>query len=201
MKRKNRLLDGKKSEMIYRIGKAAAMLFHEKGYLETSMDEISNASGLSKGGVYHYFPSKNEILYFILMNHMDLILGNLEEDLKGIEGGFEKLQFVISRHIELFTKNIPESRVLLHEAYFHPGKYQKAIEEKEKKYFCIIEEILSSLLSQHVSKDQLTTITFSLLGMSNWIYSWYNPKGPIKPKELSDIVTCIFLKGISAYLA
>jgi AcrR family transcriptional regulator len=200
MKRKNRLLNEKKSAMIHRIGKAAAMLFHEKGYLETSMDEISNASGLSKGGVYYYFPSKNDILYFILMNHMDLILENLEEDLKGIEGGFEKLQFVISRHIELFTKNIPESRVLLHEAYFHPGKYQKAIEEKEKKYFRIIEEILSNLLSQHVSKDQLTAITFSLLGMSNWIYSWYNPKGPIKPKELSDIITCIFLKGISAYL-
>jgi AcrR family transcriptional regulator len=135
MKRKSRLLNEKKSEMIHRIGKAAAMLFHEKGYLETSMDEISNTSGMSKGGVYHYFSSKNEILYFILMNHMDLILKNLEEDLKGIKGGFEKLQFIISRHIELFTKNIPESRVLLHEAYFHAGKYQKAIEEKEKNIF------------------------------------------------------------------
>ena len=193
-------MDEKRSEMIYRIAKAAAILFHKKGYLETSMDEISDAARLSKGGIYYYFSYKSEILYFILTNHMDLILKNLEEDLKGINGCFEKLQFIISRHIELFTKNIPESRVLLHEAYFHPGKYRKAVEEKERKYYRIIAEVLSSLLCQRVSKGQLIVITFSLLGMCNWIYSWYNSTGPVRPKDLSDIITRIFFKGISAYL-
>ena len=199
MKRKNLRLDEKRSEKILGIGKSAARLFNKKGYLETSMDEISNASGLSKGGVYHYFPSKNDILYFILMNYMGLILKNLEKDLKRIEGSFEKLQFVISRHIELFTKNVPESKILLHEAYFLPTKYLRTVAEKERKYFRLIADVLSGLLGRRVSTGQLTVITFTLLGMCNWIYSWYNPKGPIKPKELSDIISCIFFKGISAY--
>jgi AcrR family transcriptional regulator len=199
MKRKNLRLDEKRSEKILGIGKGAARLFNEKGYLETSMDDISNASGLSKGGVYHYFSRKNDILYFILMNYMDLILKNLEEDLKGIEGSFGKLQFVISHHIELFTKNVPESKILLHEAYFLPTKYLRTVEEKERKYFRLIADVLSVLLGRRVSKGQLTVITFTLLGMCNWIYSWYNPKGPITPKELSDIIFCIFFKGISAY--
>jgi AcrR family transcriptional regulator len=199
MKRKNLQLNEKRSEKILGIGKAAARLFNENGYLETSMDEISDASGLSKGGTYHYFSSKNDILYFILMNYMDLILKNLEEDLKGIEGSFGKLQFVISHHIELFTKNVPESKILLHEAYFLPTKYLRTVAEKERKYFRLIADVLSGLLGRRVSKGQLTVITFTLLGMCNWIYSWYNPEGPITPKELSDIISCIFFKGISAY--
>ena len=47
------------------IAKVAAKLFNEEGYLETSMEDISAAAKLSKGGIYHYFSSKNEILYFI----------------------------------------------------------------------------------------------------------------------------------------
>jgi len=153
----------------------------------------------AKGGIYHYFSSKNEILYFILMNYMDLILKDLEEDLKEIKGGFEKLQFIIFRHMELFTKNVPESKILLHEAHFLPTKYLRMVAEKERKYFRLIADVLLGVLGRRVSKGRLTVITFTLLGMCNWIYSWYNPEGPITPKELSDIISRIFFKGISSY--
>jgi hypothetical protein len=49
-----------------KIGRVAAKLFKEKGYSETRVDDISNVAKLSKGGIYHYFFSKNEILYFKL---------------------------------------------------------------------------------------------------------------------------------------
>jgi AcrR family transcriptional regulator len=81
------------------IAKAAAKLFDEKGYLETSMDDISSAAKLSKGGIYHYFSSKNEILYFISTNFMGFLLKDLEQQLEKIGGNLEKIQFIISRHI------------------------------------------------------------------------------------------------------
>ena len=77
----------KKNEntQLVRIGKVAAKLFNEKGYLETSLKEISAAARLSKGGIYHYFSSKNEILYFILSNYMDITLEGLEQKLSEIK--------------------------------------------------------------------------------------------------------------------
>jgi hypothetical protein len=42
-------------------------------------------------------------------------------------------------------------------------------------------------------------MTFTLLGMCNWIYHWYKPKGHVSPSELSEIITDIFSKGIMGY--
>ena len=49
-------------------------------------------------------------------------------------------------------------------------------------------ETISSCLGGRVDKDRLTILTFSLLGMCNWIYAWYNPKGNITPDQLSQVI-------------
>jgi len=135
-------LDQKGWKKAVRIGKAAAKLFNGKGYLETKMDEIAKGAKMSKGGVYHYFSSKDEILYFILNNYMDLILGDLEEELKEMEGGLSKIKHIISRHIALYTRNPSEAKTLLHDAHCLPKKYFKPIAEKERKYYQIVTSAL-----------------------------------------------------------
>ena len=55
-----------------RISKAAAKLFNAKGYLETSIADISFAAKMSKGGVFYYFSTKDEILYYILSNYLKI---------------------------------------------------------------------------------------------------------------------------------
>ena len=61
-----------------KIGHAAAKVFNKKGYMETNIDDIATAARMSKGGIYHYFSSKDEILYFILNTYMDIVLKDLE---------------------------------------------------------------------------------------------------------------------------
>jgi TetR/AcrR family transcriptional regulator, cholesterol catabolism regulator len=201
MKKKNPGSDEKRSEKVAAIGKAAARLFNEKGFLETSMDEISEAARLSKGGIYHYFSSKNEILYSILTHYMDLILGNLEQDLGGMKGSVTKLQFAIARHIELYRNNIPEARTLLHETTFLKGRHFKKIAEKEREYYRIIAGVLLDSMDGRIPKDRLAVLTFALLGMCNWIYAWYDPKGPVPPNELSQTIFTLFSGGLKAYEA
>jgi AcrR family transcriptional regulator len=185
-----------KFNKMVKIGNAAVKLFNEKGYLETNMEEISSAAKMSKGGIYHYFYSKSEILFFILNNFMDLLLEGLEEKLKGIEGGLQKIKFLIYRHIEFHTKHPSVSKTLLQQGHLLRSKY-KTIAEKEKKYYQIVTSVLSDFEGGHIEKEKLTVITFTLFGMCNWIYSWYNPKGPVTPEELSEIIFQIFTKGIS----
>jgi len=182
-----------------RIGKAAARVFNEKGFLETTIVDIASAAKISKGGVFHYFPTKSEILYHVLNEYMDLVLEGLEENLKDIERGSSRVQFIISHHIDLYDKNTAEAKLLLHEAHNLPVKQFKVIAEKEKKYFKIVVEVLSDFLNGFTSKKKLTGITFTLFGMLNWIYSWYSPKGSLTPKELSEIIYNIFTKGVGSY--
>lgn len=193
-------LDEKGEKKARKIGKVAARLFSRKGYLDTTMDEIATAAKISKGGMYYYFQSKTEVLYFILSNYMDLVLQDLEQNIRHIktsnESSNDSLKFIISRHIELYSNNLSEAKVLLHEANCLPAKYFKIIAEKQRKYHQIVGSVLLELFKDHIPKDRLTVLTFTLFGMCNWIYSWYDPKGSVTPKELSEMIYDIFIKGV-----
>ncbi len=199
MVKKSQRADRKSAEKAMRIGKAAAKLFSRKGFLETTMDEIAAAAKISKGGMYYYFPSKTEVLFFVLSTYMDLVLEDLEQSLSQIEDSGDKLKFVISRHIELYSKNLHQAKVLLHDAHCLPAKYFSSIAEKEREYYQIVVGILKELARDSIPKAQLTAITFTLFGMCNWIYSWYDPKGTVTPRELSEIIHDIFLTGFNEF--
>lgn len=182
-----------------KIAKAAARLFNEKGYLETSMDEISSAAHLSKGGIYHYFTSKNDILFFISSNFMDLLLRDLEDELNRLENPFLKIKYFISRHIRLYTQNLPEAKTVIHEAHLLPPEYFKVIAEKERQYHRLVSDILHNLFEGKVEKDRLKALAFILFGTCNGIYYWYHPRGPITPEELSDMIGEILCVGLTGY--
>ncbi len=181
------------------VGRAAAKLFDEKGYLETSLKDISLAANLSKGGIYHYFSNKHEILYFVLDNYMDLLLEGLEEALKKIPDNSSKIKFIMYRHLNLYNRKIPEARALLIDSRNLPAKYFKVIAAKEKKYVLIVTDIISDYLDGSVPSHKLKAISYTLFGMSNAIMYWYDTEGPVTLDELSELCYDIFMKGISSY--
>ena len=199
MKKWVKQLNGKEFNKMCVIGRAASKLFDENGYLETSLKDISVAAKMSKGGIYHYFSNKHEILYFVLDNYMDLLLGGLEEELKEIGDNASKIQFIMFRHLKLYNKNVPEAKALLIEAHNLPSKYFKAIAEKQKKYAQISIDVLADLFQGRMQKDKLKAISYTLFGMCNSIMYWYNPQGPVTLEELSQVVCDIFLNGVSCY--
>ncbi|PKN63097.1 MAG: hypothetical protein CVU57_20745 [Deltaproteobacteria bacterium HGW-Deltaproteobacteria-15] len=192
MKPKGMALDTR----VFEVTEAAAELFSTRGFLETSMEEIARAANLSKGGMYHYFKSKTEILYAILSNFMDQVLGDIDVLLADTGSPEDKLSFLIRRHVETYAQHMHAARVLLKEANNLPQKYLKKIHEKERRYLSAVEGIISELLGPKTGKDVLTAVTFSLLGMCNWIYSWYDPAGRVDPERLSEIIMAIFTKGV-----
>lgn len=178
------------------LGKAAARLFNEKGYIETSLEDITAAAKVSKGAIYHYFSSKSELLFFILDDYMDTIMDGLEDDLNAIPEPLDKIRYFIRRHIRFYCDHTSLAKTLMHDAHCLPGNYFKLIAKKEQIYFQIVASALAKIFEGNISKDRLTVLTFTLFGMCNWIYVWYNPKGPITPQGLADIVTDTFLHGV-----
>ncbi|MCX8117161.1 MAG: TetR/AcrR family transcriptional regulator [Desulfobacterota bacterium] len=189
----------KEREKKEKIAKAAARLFNEKGYLETSMDDISIAAHLSKGGIYHYFSSKDEILFFIASKFMDLLLRGLEDELNRFEDPSERLKYFISRHITFYTRYLSEAKTVIHEAHLLPAEYFKVIAEKERQYHRIVSQVLYALFEGRIEKERLKALAFILFGTCNGIYYWYHPKGPIVPEELSEMIGTILCVGLTGY--
>src|ERR1700716_2762690 len=101
--------------------RTAARLFQQQGYDATSMNDVAAALKLSKGGLYHHFQSKDEILFNIMSHALDLTEARVINVVRRIEAGSvegveERLKTLIKLHIELVLS--PEDReitVMLHE--------------------------------------------------------------------------------------
>ena len=150
---------------------------------------------MSKGGIYHYFAGKDRILFFVLSGYMDHILEGLEHELAAIAGHEDRIRFVILRHIRLYTRYQAEAKTLLHDANCLPKKYFNVVADKERKYYRIVSGVLGGFFGRTVPKKELTAATFLLFGMCNWIYSWYDPKGPVTPDDLAEMIYGMFMNG------
>lgn len=201
MRVKKKEFSDRNLKRVIRIGNVAAKLFNTKGYLQTTMDDITTAARFSKGGIYHYFSSKDEILFFVLDRYLDRVLQDLEHELEEIQNAREKIKFIVSRHIRLYTENPAEAKTLLNEKYCLPRKYRREIDRKERQYFQIVREVLVFFLAgrQKRPDSQITVITFLLFGICNWIFSWYNPNGAVNAEALSEIIWKIFLNGVDGF--
>lgn len=181
------------------IEKVAAALFQEKSYLETSLKDIADAAGLTKGGIYHYFSSKDEILHFVLDHFMSEGLEDIEEKLRGIKDCRVKIRSLISHTIQHYVEATAGAKIFFHDSRLLPAVYLEALEEKERKYLEITTDILREFFGDIIKAGQLTSLAFLLLGMCSWTFLWYSPRGPVDPQELSEIIYNVFVTGIEGY--
>ena len=88
--------------------RTSARLFQQQGYDGTSMNDVASALKLSKGGLYHHFQSKDEIL-FELMNHaMNITEERVITPVKAISDPEQRLRALIRRHIAVVLSERPQ---------------------------------------------------------------------------------------------
>src|SRR5215813_7281742 len=81
--------------------RTAARLFQQRGYDATSMNDVAAALKLSKGGLYHHFQSKDEILFEIMNHAMDLTQERVINPVRGLADAESRLRTLIKLHIEV----------------------------------------------------------------------------------------------------
>src|SRR5215813_3468270 len=95
--------------------KHATDVFCEKGYEGASMRDLSRASGMSLAGLYHYFGSKERLLYLIQKSTFTTILEKLKKHLEESDEPEQRIRIFIRNHLEYFLANQEGMKVLSHE--------------------------------------------------------------------------------------
>lgn len=178
--------------------RAAARLFQQQGYDATSMNDVAAALKLSKGGLYHHFQSKDEILYHIMSHAMDITEERVINFVRRIEGAEERLRTLIRLHIEVvLSAEDREITVMLHENHPLPPALRRKINGRKKDYVHFVENLVADVQRQCNSSSQVTprAAAFALVGMINWIYQWYKPEGSLTGDALVRQYTDIFFRG------
>jgi TetR/AcrR family transcriptional regulator, cholesterol catabolism regulator len=199
MRRKQDVHNSKADDKKAAIEKVAANLFSRKSYLETSLKDVADAAGLSKGGIYHYFSSKDEVLYSVLNRFMSEGVEELEKKLQNITDSHSRLLCIISHIIEQYANDSRAAKTLLYDLRLLAPDDFEAIAKKQKRYLSLSTDTLKECLGERADDKDLTSIAFMLMGMCTWVYTWYKPDGPIAPKHLAQIIYDIFVTGIDGY--
>jgi AcrR family transcriptional regulator len=115
--------------------RTSARLFRQQGYDATSMNDISAALKLSKGGLYHHFRSKDEILFHIMNHAMDLTEELVVAQVRDMADPEERLRALIRCHIQLVLRaRDREITVILHENHPLPAGLRKRVNARKKEY-------------------------------------------------------------------
>jgi len=181
--------------------RTAARLFQQRGYDATSMNDVAAALKLSKGGLYHHFQSKDEILFEIMDHAMEITEERVLTPVRSIADPDERLRALIRLHIEVvLSPRDREITVMLHENHPLPPALRKRINTRKKEYVHFLEKLLAEVQRTRHAKGSVSprAAAFALLGMMNWIYQWYKPEGELQAPNLVPQFTEMVFGGILA---
>ena len=177
---------------------AAARLFCDQGFGQSSMSDVAAAMDMTKAGIYHHIGSKDELLFGIMSYGMDLFEERVVDRVQDIRDPLERLRAAIRGHVLLVTRDRPkEVTVVLNESNALHGEYRSEINRRKRRYIRFLNETFRELIKKDMCRPiDPRTATFALLGMINWIYQWYRPEGRIKDTELAEAIIDLFLGGL-----
>src|SRR5271169_981490 len=172
--------------------RTAARLFQQQGYDATSMNDVAAALKLSKGGLYHHFQSKDEILFYLMDHAMDITQERVINPVLGITDPEARLRKLIQLHIAVvLSVREREITVMLHENHPLPPGLRKRINTRKKEYVHFVESLIAEVHRTRSSRAGVSprAAAFALLGMINWIYQWYQPDGSLREEDLAQQYT------------
>lgn len=180
---------------------AAAQIFRQKGYQGASMQDIADAVHLQKASLYHHVDSKQEILLTILNQALDLLIEDMQAVLNSDLPAEDKLRQAIRVYVSRIAGEADLAAVLLLEyRSLEPGLRQRHVRRRDR-----YEALWRDLIRQGVESGRFRDVeeklaTFALLGIQNWMITWFRQGGGKQASELAEVFADIILHGLEPRL-
>lgn len=173
-------------------------LFEKKGFSETSIQEIVVACGVTKGSFYYYFDSKAELLFEIQKDYINDVLEAQKEILSNSNKNQKKLEQMVTVLIKKIKTDGANARIFFREMRHLPENYLKQILDKRDTIRFNLEEVVRNGVKAGEFRSDLKAdfVTFAILGMCNWSYSWFDPNGPENEETLIHTYVHLLLQGL-----
>jgi TetR/AcrR family transcriptional regulator, cholesterol catabolism regulator len=177
---------------------AAVELFYKQGYEATSVREIVDHAGYTKGALYHYFDSKEEILLEIHDAFMSYGLARGREIAAGRHSPRQALALVMRELLRQVSLYRPHMTIFFHEGrHVDFTKYPEAKAKRDEW-----ENILVEIIDRGVEQGEFQKVassrvlSYGVTGTCVWAYHWFNEDGSMHIDEISDMFVDMVLKGL-----
>ena len=178
---------------------SAAAVFAKLGMERASMAQIAQENNVSKALLYHYYPSKDLLIFDIGRTHLvELEAAIIEADRPDLEPR-ARLRHLIGGVLENYRTAANFHQVLLNGTGSLTEAQRLELREMERRIVKAFSDVLVDInpaLAQN--RAGVTPVTMSLFGILNWVYTWFRPSGALSREGYADMVTALFLDGAAA---
>jgi AcrR family transcriptional regulator len=196
----NRSSDVRESydEKLNHVLAAATDLIARVGYEKASMRAVAKAAGVSLAGLYHYFDSKEKMLFLIQFRTFSSLVNSLRERIHGVDDPIEQLRVMVRSHVSYFAANMAALKVCSHELDSLTGEASQEPLRLRRDYYDLTRAIVDRVCDAGVCENahDRHVASMSLFGMLNWLYRWYDPKRGRSPTTVANQITGLFLHGV-----
>ncbi|HZG71001.1 MAG TPA: TetR/AcrR family transcriptional regulator [Chondromyces sp.] len=188
----------KKKTLKERIVETALIMFEEKGYHGVSVDQIVVETGTSKGGFYHNFKSKDELLYHIHDVFISYVLNKAREAYNTFDTPVSRLCAIIESFTRVFDLYKPHITVFYQESTYLKDEFYEQINEKRDEYRKIILQVIQEGQKRGDFREEVPAeiSTMSIIGMINWTYKWFKKDGPLSIEKIAHIFIDLILHSL-----
>ena len=188
---------------------AAAAAIAENGYHGMTMRGLARATGRGLASFYNYFSCKEDVLFSLQTGAFETLTASLEAALRDVEDPLERLYLFVLNHVRYLAGHRSVMRVLVHEAAALPASRRKKVRLLKEGYFHIVRDIVASIVaagcrspgahgSAGLDAAEVERVTYSVFGMLNWSYGWYEPARHGSPEDVAKTIHAVAVCGLVA---
>ncbi|SET37922.1 DNA-binding transcriptional regulator, AcrR family [Salinibacillus kushneri] len=186
------------AELRDRIMESSLYLFEKYGFHGVTVNDIVQHSGTSKGGFYHHFQSKDELLFMIHDTFITYVLTKANEAITTYEIPSFQLHAIIQSFVKVFDLYKPHISVFYQESNYLKPQFDQLIKHKRDQFKQLIFRVIQEgqMAGDFRSSLPVEITVMSILGMVNWTYKWYRKDGEKSIEDIANTFSNIILQGI-----
>jgi TetR/AcrR family transcriptional regulator len=174
----------------------AAELFAREGYHRASLAQLAEAGGVSKSLVYHYYSSKEALLFDVIERH---ITGLVDAAAAADDPALDpepRLEALVMALLERYRDADSAHKVQMNDLDHLPPDQQAIIKAEQRELVRRFSKVIGLINPRLVGTEMLRPATMSLFGMLNWHYTWFKDGGPMSRAAYARFATRLFVEGV-----
>jgi AcrR family transcriptional regulator len=177
----------------------ATRLYASHGFGGSSIADIAKACKISKALIYHYFSSKEDILFEAVDSHIRVMLEATQRIASTHAAPTEKLKALSHAYLHLYATALDRNIILINDLNHLPKAKRDQIVSRQLEVVHLIRDIIAEIQPELAERGGrlLTPTTMIFLGMINWTHFWFDSNGPASIDEFADLLTSVMLNGIA----
>ena len=178
--------------------KTAARVFAETGFARASMSQVARDCGISKANIYHYYDSKDALLFDILDTYLLELRNRILLLPLTTMTPAEQLHAIVAETLHAYDGMDDEHKIQTEGLPLLPDDQQRILKGYQRDMVAQLSDVIAAVAPQVFAQDRqkLRATVMSVFGMLNWFYMWNSGADATARSQYADLVTKLTLSGV-----